>query len=80
MIGFGADQVRDSGTASRYIDKFIVVINLASILETLAEIYISPTYGYFIFYIIAIGMLILAVVLFLIGRRYYVHVKLCAGL
>lgn len=75
MIAFGADQVRDSGTASRYIDKFIVVINLAGILETLGEIYISPKYGYFIFYIIATGMLILAIVLFLMGRRYSVHVK-----
>jgi len=58
----GGDQIQGSRLTSRYIDKFVVVINVASILETLAETYISHAENYFIFYLVAVSMVFVAAI------------------
>ncbi len=38
LIAFGADKVSESIATSRYCDKLVVVMNIADILEDLAEV------------------------------------------
>lgn len=70
----GGDQIQEFRRTSRYIDKFVAVINLASIFETLAETYISHAENYLVFYIFALSMVSIGAILFFIGWRYYIHV------
>lgn len=76
LIAFGADQIQGPRITSRYIDKFIVAIHMASILTTMGNIVvpIGPTRAlFFQLYVFAASMLFIAVLLFLIGWRYYTH-------
>lgn len=78
LIAFGADQTQGAKMTSHYIDKFVVAINLASMMTTLGAIYVTDYSGieqYFHFYIMAVSMLFMAFLLFLIGWRFYMHVE-----
>lgn len=70
LIVFGADQIQGPRVTSRYIDKFIVTINIASILTTVGGIVIPDVKNpdqFFQFFTLAALMVFIAVLLFLIG-------------
>ena len=75
MITFGADQTQESKQTSRYFHKFVIVINIANIIEELARLFILNDQRYFAFYVFAAPMLFVATLLFILGWRYYIHVK-----
>jgi hypothetical protein len=76
LIIFGADQIQESKVTSRYIDKCVVAIYLADAFDDLIILYM-PHGPHFYIYIHIVGacMLFIAVVLFLAGRKYYMHIK-----
>jgi hypothetical protein len=81
MAVFGAEQIQETKMASRYFDKYYVVVNIGATIATLSISLIqddpdNPTVSndYFYGYLIAIIMLIGAVILFIIGYRFYIHV------
>ena len=80
MAVFGAEQMQESRTTARYFDKYYIAINLGAIIATLTVPLIqtdsndtSETNSYFYGYLSAVCMLITAGILFLVGRRYYIH-------
>ena len=75
LITFGADQIHDSIFTSRYFDKFVVIINIANILEELLRIYILSEEHYFLLYIISVSNLYIAALLFILGWKFYIHIK-----
>jgi dipeptide/tripeptide permease len=81
MAVFGAEQIQDSKLAARYFDKYFVAVNIGATIATLSIPLIQndsddqiTTTNYFYGYLTAIFMLISAVILFLIGYRYYIHI------
>ena len=74
LIIFGADQIRDSITTSTYFDKCVVVVHLSVIIEILAAVYIPQTADLFLYFLFENLMLLLAIVSFLVGWRWYIHV------
>lgn len=81
MAVFGAEQIQDSKLAARYFDKYFIAVNIGATIATLSIPLIqndsndqTTTNNYFYGYLIAIFMLISAVVLFIIGYRYYIHI------
>lgn len=76
MIVFGADQLQEASLTSRALDKFVVVLQAAAMFWDLAEAFLlKPHYDYFTFYVIGLSMLAVAILLFALGWRYYVHVR-----
>jgi hypothetical protein len=77
MTVFGAEQIRELKSISYYADKYLIAVNIGDTLTLLAVPYIQ-TNGqsyYFIAYLIASSMLLVAILLFSIGWRYYIHVR-----
>jgi dipeptide/tripeptide permease len=81
MAVFGAEQIQDSKLAARYFDKYFIAVNIGATIATLSIPLVqnnsndqTTTNNYFYGYLIAIFMLISAVVLFIIGYRYYIHI------
>lgn len=75
IIAFGADQLQEPVLKSRFLDKFVIVLHLAAILDTIAKLYIPFDIDIFQFYLIATLTLLVATLLFLVGWRYYIHTK-----
>ncbi len=75
LIVFGADQISESIATSRYSDKLVVVIHTADLFRDLAEVVFLQDQGYFTFFVVTVSMVFLAALLFIIGWRYYIHVK-----
>jgi len=76
LIVFGADQIQESKVTSQYINKCVAAIYLADVFDDLIILYMSDgPHFYFYMYIIGIYMLFIAAVLFLVGWKYYMHVK-----
>jgi hypothetical protein len=79
MAVFGAEQVQESRITSRYFDKYVVVINISAIFGVWVIRYIYDENNeytqYFIPGIVVGSMLFLSALLFIIGRRYYIHVQ-----
>ena len=80
MAVFGAEQIQESRATTRYFDKYYIAVNLGAIIATLTVPLIqtdsddaSPTNSYFYGYLSAIIMLLVAMILFVLGRRYYIH-------
>lgn len=76
LVVFGGEQIQESKLTSRYFDKYAVAVNIGSTVATLVIPYLLyEVKNYFISYIVAISMLFIAAILFLIGWKYYIHVK-----
>jgi hypothetical protein len=77
MAVFGAEQIRKLKSISQYSGKYVVAVNVADMLTLLIIPYIQTKGAsyYFITYLVAASMLLLAIVLFAIGCRYCMHVK-----
>ena len=77
LIVFGADQIQKSRATSQYFDQFVVAWQLGIILETLILVIADQNKHdvFFTMYVIATSLLVVFAVLFLLGWRYYLHVK-----
>jgi hypothetical protein len=73
---FGAEQIQESAITSRYFDKYVVAVNIGSMIATLI---IPPiqnhSTNHFIGYIIATAALVIASFLFLFGWSHYLDIK-----
>jgi hypothetical protein len=58
---------------SRYFDKFVIILNIAIVIEELARVFVLDGHRYSTFYVIATPMLFVGALLFLIGWRYYIY-------
>ncbi|UJR14271.1 hypothetical protein I4U23_001262 [Adineta vaga] len=81
MAVFGAEQTQESKIKSRYFDEYYIAVNIGAIIATLSIPLIqtdtenaTTTNNYFYGYLIAMIMLVTSAGLFIIGRRYYIHV------
>lgn len=76
LVAFGADQVQYSKTTSLYFEKYLVATNLAMIIYTFnVALDTDPEKYWFILYQISNSMLIVSAFLFIIGWKFYIHVK-----
>jgi peptide/histidine transporter 3/4 len=81
MAVFGAEQIQESKATSHYFSKYYVAVNIGAVIATLSIPLIqtdsdnqpNPN-NYFYGYLVAICMLVCAAILFIIGRRYYIHI------
>lgn len=74
MAVFGAEQMQRLKIASRYFDKYVVATNIGSVVALVLIPYIATDQNY-IALIVATAALGFAMILFLIGCRYYIHVN-----
>jgi len=79
MVVFGAEQVQELNKPSLYFDKYVVAVNIGGILATLLVSFIqdsqSDSNRFFYGYLFAISSLIGAFLLFIVGKRFYIHIK-----
>jgi dipeptide/tripeptide permease len=77
MTVFGAEQVREQKNKTRYFDIYYAVINIGGLIAFggIAYLQLNARNGYFVGYLISGILLILAFVLFVIGYKFYVHLK-----
>jgi hypothetical protein len=76
MAVFGAEQIQESKLTSRFFDKYVIVVNIGAMIA----MFVVPSIQteakfYYIAYLIATLLVVLAAILFFIGRRYYISVK-----
>ena len=72
---FGAEQIQKSKISSRYFDKYVVAVNIGSMIASgIIPYVIYTSKDFFTAYLIALPMPFMAAVLFMIGWRYYIHV------
>jgi hypothetical protein len=79
MAVFGAEQIQESKSASKYFDKYVLAVNIGAMIEIWIIPYIQnkpDAPDYLTAYLVAVGTLCIAALLFLIGWRYYIHVNL----
>ena len=79
MAIFGAEQVRESDQPSRYFNKYVAVVNFGGICGILLVSYIQDFHQdddrYFHGYLFAGLSLIAGLLLFILGKRFYIHVR-----
>jgi peptide/histidine transporter 3/4 len=77
MTVFGAEQVRGHKNKTRYFDIYYAVINIGGLIAfgAIAYLQLNLFNGYFVGYLVSGILLILAFVLFVIGYKFYVHIK-----
>ncbi|CAF4006844.1 unnamed protein product [Rotaria sordida] len=75
MAVFGAEQVREQKSKIRYFDIYYAAVNTGGLIAFGAIAYIQINKGYFIGYLIPGILLILSFILFIIGYKYYIHIK-----
>ena len=75
MAVFGAEQIRDQKATTQYFDRYYVAVNMGSLLAFAIIAYIQQNKSYFIGYFISSGLLGVTLIIFLLGYRYYIHIK-----
>lgn len=78
MAVLGAEQIQKPNKRSRYFDKYMVAVNTGSVIARLSFSFTQPDKSdnyYYIVYVVATIAVIISVILFVIGWRYYKHVK-----
>ena len=79
MVVFGVEQIQESRITSRYFDKYVIVVNIGSIFAVwgIRLIFdgIKEPYNYVVNCALATSMLFISILIFIMGRRYYIHVK-----
>lgn len=71
---FGAEQVRKKESTTRYFDFYYAAVNIGALVAYGAIAYIQLNMGYFDGYMIATGLLVLSVLFYLMGYRFYYKV------
>ena len=75
MAVFGAEQVRGHKNRTRYFDIYYAAINTGGLIAFGAIAFLQIKKDYFIGYLVPGCLLILGFILFLIGYKYYIHIK-----
>ena len=77
MPVFGVEQIEEPKASSRYFNKHVVAVGIAAASSKLIISSIQDTDAtkLFVGYLIAVVMLLISIVLFIIRRRYYIHIK-----
>ncbi|CAF2599209.1 unnamed protein product [Rotaria sp. Silwood2] len=75
MAVFGAEQVREQKSKTRYFDIYYAAVNTGGLIAFGAIAYLQINKGYFVGYLIPGILLILAFILFLVGYKCYIHIK-----
>jgi peptide/histidine transporter 3/4 len=75
MALFGAEQIREQKTTRQYFDKYYAAVNTGGLIAFGFIAYEQQNYSYFIGYIIPTGLLIIALIFFLIGYKFYIHIQ-----
>jgi len=75
MAVLGAEQLREQSATTQYFDKYYVAVNTGSLLAFGVIAYIQQNRSYFIGYVISTGLLSVTLIFFLVGYRYYIHIK-----
>ncbi len=76
MAVFGAEQNQELNIKSRYFDKYIAAVNIGAIFAMWATPFtLNDDNFYHIVYMVTASVLFVAASLFLIGWRFYIHVK-----
>jgi peptide/histidine transporter 3/4 len=74
MAVFGAEQVREQKTTQQYFDRYYAAVNTGGLFAIAFIAYVQQNISYFIGYTIPAGLLIVALILFLSGYKFYIHV------
>ncbi|UJR14008.1 hypothetical protein I4U23_001008 [Adineta vaga] len=75
MAVFGAEQVREQKATTQYFDKYYAAVNIGGLIAFAFIAYGQQNDSYFIGYVIPAALLIIALVFFLIGYRFCIHVQ-----
>jgi peptide/histidine transporter 3/4 len=75
MAIFGAEQVREQKATRQYFDKYYAAVNTGGLIAFGFIAYVQQNASYFIGYVIPSGLLILALIFFLMGYKFYIHVQ-----
>lgn len=75
MAIFGAEQVREQKATRQYFDRYYAAVNTGGLIAFGFIAYDQQNDSYFIGYIIPAGLLIVALICFLIGYKYYIHIQ-----
>jgi dipeptide/tripeptide permease len=76
MAVFGAEQIQESNITSRFFDKYLVAVNIGGIFAMSATSFtLDNDKAYRIVYIMNASVLFASALLFIIGWRYYKHVR-----
>lgn len=75
MAIFGAEQIREQKGTTHYFNKYYVAVNIGGLLAFGVISYVQQNVDWFIGHVISTTLLILTCICFLIGYRYYIHIK-----
>ena len=75
MAVFGAEQVREQKATTQYFDKYYAAVNTGGLIAFAFIAYAQQNDSYFIGYVVPAGLLILALIFFLIGYQFCIHVQ-----
>ncbi|CAF1244094.1 unnamed protein product [Rotaria sordida] len=75
MAVFGAEQIREQRATRKYFDKYYAAINTGGLIAFAFIAYAQQNNSYFIGYIVPTVLLIIALILFLIGYKFYIHIQ-----
>jgi peptide/histidine transporter 3/4 len=75
MAIFGAEQHREQRDTTEYFDKYYAAVNIGGFLASFIIAYVQQNIDWFIGHVVSTAMLGITFLLFLIGFRYYTHVK-----
>lgn len=75
MAVFGAEQIQEDKFTSGFFDKYLLAVNMGAIFAKGTFFSLETSDPYSVPYIYGMSTLFVAMVLFFIGYRYYIHVK-----
>jgi peptide/histidine transporter 3/4 len=75
MAVFGAEQVREQKATTQYFDKYYAAVNTGGLVAFAFIAYAQQNDSYFVGYVVPASLLLLALILFLIGYKFYIHVQ-----
>lgn len=75
MAIFGAEQVREQKGTTQYFNKYYVAVNIGGLIAFGVVAYVQQNVDWFTGHIISTSVLVFTCIVFLIGYRYYIHIK-----
>jgi peptide/histidine transporter 3/4 len=75
MAIFGAEQIREQKDTTQYFNKYYVAVNTGCLFAFGIIAYVQQNISYVLGYSISTGLLGVTLLLFLMGYRYYFHIK-----
>ena len=75
MAVFGAEQVREQKNAREYFEKYYAAVNIGGLVAFSFISYTQQNASYAIGYAVPAGLLVLALLFFLYGYKFYTHIQ-----